>query len=136
MYFIIYPPPFLPSSTSSFLCLNRKLCEFQFEIDIRKSDKNCYFKCKCSGNCHFKQTLWPNLIKTITLNANARSGQGAKIECSNFTMIQVDIIQMDDYPTNSCAISPATFLLCFISWETVDVNPYYGYLYGIRKSSM
>ena len=59
---------------------------------------------------HFKHTLWPNLTKTITLNANARSGQGAKIDCSNLTMIQVDIIQMDDYPTDSCAISPMDFL--------------------------
>ena len=46
------------------------------------------------------------------LNANARSGQGAKINCSNLTMIQVDIIQMDDYPADSCAISPTAFLLC------------------------
>ena len=39
------------------------------------------------------------------------SGQGAKIDCSNLAMIQVDIIQMDDYPTDSCAISPMAFLL-------------------------
>ena len=37
--------------------------------------------------------------------------KGAKIDCSNLTMIQVDIIQMDDYPTDSCAISPTAFLL-------------------------
>ena len=47
----------------------------------------------------------------MTLNANARSGQGAKIDCSNLTMIQVDIIQMDDYPADSCAISPTALLL-------------------------
>ena len=47
----------------------------------------------------------------MTLNANARSGQGTKIDCSNLTMIQVDIIQMDDYPADSCAISPTAFLL-------------------------
>ena len=51
------------------------------------------------------------MTKTITINANVRSGQGAKMDCSNLTMIQVDIIQMDDYPTDSCAISPMAFLL-------------------------
>ena len=55
------------------------------------------------------------MTKTITLNANARAGQGAKIDCSNLTMIQVDIIQMDDYPAESCAISPTAFLLSAVS---------------------
>ena len=40
-----------------------------------------------------------------------RSSQGPKIDCSNLTMIQVNIIQMDDYPADSCAISPTAFLL-------------------------
>ena len=30
------------------------------------------------------------------------------------TMIQLDFIQMDDYPADSCAISPMVFLLIFI----------------------
>ena len=29
----------------------------------------------------------------------------------NFTVIQEDLIQMDDYPVDSCAISPTAFLL-------------------------
>ena len=58
-----------------------------------------------------KHTLWPILTKTITLNANERSGKGAKIDCSNLTMIQVDIIQMDNYPADSCAVNPMAFLL-------------------------
>ena len=33
------------------------------------------------------------------------------IDCPNLTMIQVDFIQMDDYPADSCAINPAAFLL-------------------------
>ena len=33
---------------------------------------------------------------------------------SDLTMIQVDLTQMDDYPADSCAISPTTFLLFFL----------------------
>ena len=32
----------------------------------------------------------------------------------DLTMIQVNIIQMDDLPTNSCVISPAAFLFSFL----------------------
>ena len=32
-------------------------------------------------------------------------------QLSPLTMIQVDFIQMNDYPADSCAISPAAFLL-------------------------
>ena len=33
----------------------------------------------------------------------------------DLTMIQVDLIQMDDYPVGSCAINPTAFLLYFRS---------------------
>ena len=60
----------------------------------------------------FKHTLWPNLTKnTITLNANVRSGQGARMDSSDLTMIQVDLIWMDDSPANSCPKSHMAFLL-------------------------
>ena len=36
------------------------------------------------------------------------------MDVSDFTMIQVDLIQTDDYPSDSCAISPAAFLLSTI----------------------
>ena len=66
-------------------------------------------------------------MKAITLNANARLGQGAKIDCSNLTMIQVDIIQLDDYLADSCVISPTAFLLDLLlskDNESVKVHGY------------
>ena len=39
---------------------------------MTKTDKNHYLKCKCQGNHHFKHSLWLNLAKIITLNANAQ----------------------------------------------------------------
>ena len=39
---------------------------------MTKTDKNHYLKCKCQGNHHFKHSLWLNLTKIITLNANAQ----------------------------------------------------------------
>ena len=37
-------------------------------------------------------------------------------QLSPLTMIQVDLIQMDDYAADSCAISPMTFLFLNESW--------------------
>ena len=39
---------------------------------MMQSDKNHYFKCKYYGNHYFTESLWPNLIKIITLNANTK----------------------------------------------------------------
>ena len=39
-----------------------------------------------------------------------RSGQGARMDDSGLTIFQVDLIQVDDYPADSCAISPMAFL--------------------------
>ena len=45
-------------------------------------------------------------------------------QCSDLTMIQVDLIQMDDQPADSCAINPTAFL--FITplnmWVLLIVN--------------
>ena len=43
-------------------------------------------------------------------------GQGrcSRTDGEDLTMIQVDLIQMDDYPADSCAINPTAFLFCFI----------------------
>ena len=40
---------------------------------INLSYKNHYFKSKYQGNCYFRHTLWPNLIKIVTLNANTKA---------------------------------------------------------------
>ena len=37
---------------------------------IAKLDKNCYYKCKCYGNCHCTHTLRSKWTKITTLNAN------------------------------------------------------------------
>ena len=49
-----------------------------------------------------------------------KSCQGARIDGSDLTMIQVDLIEMDDYPADSYAISPTAFLF---SSELQTVEP-------------
>ena len=41
----------------------------------------------------------------------SRSGEGAQMDCSDLTVTQVDLIQMDDYLAGRCAISPTASLL-------------------------
>ena len=43
------------------------------------------------------------------------SGQGARMDDSDLTMTHVNLIQMYDYPADSCAISPAAFLFVKLS---------------------
>ena len=44
------------------------------------------------------------------VKVRSSSGQGARMDGSDLTMIQMDLIQMDDYPADSYAISPTAFL--------------------------
>ena len=90
---------------------------------MAKSDKN---QIQMLGNHHFKHPLWPNLTKIVTLNANlkkiippvrsgqgqmkVRSGQVARMNDSDLTINQVDLIQKDDFPADSCALSHTAFL--------------------------
>ena len=69
--------------------------------------------------------------KIVTLNANlkkaspwsgqvrsgqvrSRSDQGTKMGDSDLTISQVDLIQTNDCPADSCAVSPTAFPLAFI----------------------
>ena len=40
----------------------------------------------------------------------------------DLTTIQVDLIQMDDYPDDSCAISPTAFLLTAVNLDSSGVS--------------
>ena len=44
------------------------------------------------------------------MQGQVRSRQGAKMDDSDLTIIQVDLIQMDDYPADNCAVRSAAFL--------------------------
>ena len=66
------------------------------------------------------------------------SGQGARIDCSDLTVNQVDLIQMDNYPTDSCAIDPTAFLfICRImlnflrSAITKNMDSFYTKIYVV-----
>ena len=47
-----------------------------------------------------------------------------QVDCQDFTTIQVDLIQMDEYLVDSCAISPIGFLFYIF---------YYSFLLSLKN---
>ena len=60
-------------------------------------------------------TLRPHQIGSRSLVMPPPNLKKFSMDGQDLTMIQLDLIQMDDYPVGSCAINPTAFLLYFRS---------------------
>ena len=59
--------------------------------------------------------LWAIYLSPPVPLSQKKNQSGSRLAVQDFTTIQVDLIQMDDYPAHSCAISPTAFLLITVS---------------------